>query len=140
MKRLLTFEFGTLKLYENYILAQINEGVTIPVEASRILVKIADEHYKGEPFAYISDRKFSYSVDPAIYIETSKIKNLVGFAIVSNIRSAISNAKIESLFSEKYYETFEIISEAKTWANYTVKQHKKKKLSKKVNLIHTKRI
>ena len=132
MKRLLTYEFGTLKLYENYVLSEINEGVTIPADASFILAKIAIEHYKGEPFAYISNRKNSYSVDPAVYIEASKIKNLVGFGIVTNIPIAKNISQIERMFSRKHYETFEIISEAKTWANQIVKHRKKAKLNRTV--------
>ncbi|WP_299779827.1 hypothetical protein [uncultured Formosa sp.] len=130
MKRLLTYEFGSLKLYENYVLAEMNEGVTITTKDNAILVNIAKEYYKGKPFAYISNRRHSYSVDPSVYLEASKIENLIGFAIVTNRPTALNNTKVERMFSKKTYITFEIISEAKLWANSIVKQ-KKKSLQKK---------
>ncbi|QDO94004.1 hypothetical protein FNB79_08410 [Formosa sediminum] len=130
MKRLLTYEFGTIKLYENYVLAQINEGVTVTVEASMILRDIAENHYKDRFFAYISHRKYSYSVNPAVYIEASKINNLVAFAIVSHIPLALHNTQIESRFSKKAYMSFEIISEAKIWATKLVKEQSKIALKK----------
>ncbi|MBP1839672.1 hypothetical protein [Formosa algae] len=127
MKRLLTYDFGSLKLYGNYVLAEINEGATITVKDNAILVNVAENYYEGRPFAYISYRKYSYAVDPAVYIEASKIENLIGFAIVTNIPTAINNTKIERLFSKKLHKTFEVISEAKIWANFIVKKYKKAK-------------
>ena len=130
MKRLLTYEFGSIKLYDNYVLAEIHEGITVPKEAGEILRHIADNHYKGRLFAYISHRKYSYSVDPAAIAEASKIKNLIAFAIVTNIPSALQNTRIESMFTQKTYQAFEVISEAKLWANKKVKEHTKKAQNK----------
>ncbi|CDF80141.1 conserved hypothetical protein [Formosa agariphila KMM 3901] len=124
MKRLLTYPFGTLKLFDNYVLAQVNEGASITIDTNNILKDIATNYYKGQPFVYISYRKYSYSVDPAVYLEASKIKNLIGFAIVTDIPMALSNTRIERMFVKKIFETFEIISEAKIWANNLVKQRK----------------
>ena len=126
MKRLLTYEYGSIKLYDNYVLAEMHEGITVPKEAGEILRNIAENHYKGRLFAYISHRKYSYSVDPAAITEASKIKNLIAFAIVTNIPSALQNTRIESMFTEKTYQAFEVISEAKLWANKKVKEHTKK--------------
>ncbi|WP_159021276.1 hypothetical protein [Formosa sp. L2A11] len=125
MKRLLTYDFGSVKLYDNYVLSQINEGAMITIKDCEILAKIAKEHYKGLPFAYVSIRDSSYSVDPVVYLEASKIENLVGFAIVTHIPTALNNTKIECMFSKKIFTTFQIIYEAKVWANSIVKQSKK---------------
>ncbi|WP_434036602.1 hypothetical protein [Formosa sp. 4Alg 33] len=126
MKRLLTFDFGSLKLYDNYVLAQINEGATVSTDASKVLLDIAENFYTDRFFAYISYRKHSYAIEPGALIEASKIKNLVAFAIVSNIPNALNNTKIESMFTNKAYESFEVISEAKLWATNTVLEHTKK--------------
>ncbi|WP_066220586.1 hypothetical protein [Formosa haliotis] len=134
MKRLITNEFGTLKLYEKYVFAQMNEGITITKDLNNILLQIANTYYKDSPFVYITNRKNSYSVDPAIYLETSKIKNLIGFAIVSNIPLALSNVKIERMFLDKPCETFDVISDAKQWANTLVKQHHKLKDGKPIKM------
>lgn len=123
MRRLLIYEFGSLKLYDNYVLVQIYEGITVPIEASQILFDIAKNHYKGRPFVYISDRKHSYSVNPAAFTEASKIENLIAFAIVTNIPFALKNTRVESRFTKKIYMSFNIISEAKLWANNIVKEH-----------------
>ncbi|MFB9054734.1 STAS/SEC14 domain-containing protein [Formosa undariae] len=129
MKRLLTYDFGSLKLYDNYVLAQINEGATLSKDAGKILRDIAEEHYKGHFFAYISYRKHSYALDPSAITEASKIKNLVAFAVVSNIPNALNNTKIESQFTEKIYKSFEVISEAKLWATNIVIEHTKNALN-----------
>lgn len=100
----LKFDFCNMNIYDNYMVVVMNEGVTINPSHNKILLNIVDTYFNNKNFVYITHRINSYSVDPAIYFETSKIKNLVGFAVVSKDYKAKSNAEIEKLFFNKPFE------------------------------------
>ena len=109
-------DFCDVYIYDNYMVVTVNTGVNITIEHNSILTEIADSYYKNKAFVYITHRINSYSVDPAIYKETSKISNLVGFCVVSKNFMAKSTAQIEKLFLNKPFEIFDTLPEAITWA------------------------
>ena len=49
------------------------------------------------------------------YIETSKIDNLVAFAVVTNEPLAMSNTEVEKLFLKKPVEVFDTVEQAAIW-------------------------
>lgn len=110
-----THEFGVLEIYENYVKAIMFEGVTVKPKHNKVLQKIADTYFKDKNFAYISHRINSYSVNPRVYIETSKISNLKALAFVSKDPLHLSNLEIEKLFSNKPFASFKEIKEAIQW-------------------------
>ena len=116
----LKFDFCDMFIYDNYTVVVMNEGVNITPEHNDILINVVDTYFKGKKFVYISHRLNSYSVDPSIYFETSKIKNLAGFAVVSNDYKAKSNAEIEKLFLDKPFEIFNTLEEAIEWVKFLV--------------------
>lgn len=113
----ITFPFGKVDVYDNYLISVMNEGETVTPEHNHELAKLSRSVYKDRPFGYITHRKNSYSVDPKTYFETSKIENLVAFAVVTNERLAISNTEVEKLFLKKPVEVFETLEQAETWVN-----------------------
>ena len=46
------FDFGTLYLHDDYLIAIMNEGVHIIPEMNAILVEIANTYYKERAFVY----------------------------------------------------------------------------------------
>jgi hypothetical protein len=94
----------------------MKEGIDITPDYNAILVEITDTYFSEKPFVYITHRINSYSVDPKIYYRTEKIKNLVGFAVVSSNYQAKTNAKIEQMFFSKPFKIFDSLEEAITWA------------------------
>ena len=116
----LKFDFCNMNIYDNYMVVVMNEGVTITPAHNKILLNIVDTYFNNKNFVYITHRINSYSVDPAIYFETSKIKNLVGFAVVSKDYKAKSNAEIEKLFFNKPFEVFNTLDEAVAWADLVI--------------------
>lgn len=116
MEDLLKFDFCTMHIYSTYMVVIMNEGVTIKPGHNQILLNVVDTYYKNKSFIYITHRINSYAVDPAIYLETSKIKNLAGFAVVSKDYKAKSNAEIEKLFLNKPFEIFNTLEDAISWA------------------------
>ena len=120
MKKELIYKFGTITLYDHYSVTVINEGEHISSEQYQTLVDIAKEHYNNTPFVYITYRKYSYSVDPSIYLEVSKIKNLKGFAVIPEAYVSKGNATVERMFLDKPFEIFETLEEAIDWASSLV--------------------
>ena len=51
-----------------------------------------------------------------------KIENLKGFAVVSNVYKAKSNAEVEKMFFNKPFCIFSELNEAVAWANELVNQ------------------
>jgi len=111
----ITYPFGDVVLHDNYLVSVINEGETVTKDHNEELVKLSITQYNERPFGYITHRKYSYSVDPHTYIETSKIDNLVAFAIVSNEHISIANAEVEKLFLKKPVQVFNTIEQAEIW-------------------------
>ncbi len=116
MAKTLTYSFCTMTLYDGFLVVVINEGEHLIPSQNKILVDIAKTHYNGKPFVYITHRKHSYSVDPSIYLKTSKIDNLCGFAVVAEVPVSMANAQIEKLFLNKPFEIFTVIDDAIIWA------------------------
>ncbi|WP_299365601.1 hypothetical protein [Winogradskyella sp.] len=121
MKETLTFDFCDMTIYDNYLVAVMKEGMNITPEYNDILVEITNTYYSKQAFVYIAHRIHSYSVDPKIYFETSKIDNLKGFAVVSNNYKAKVNAQIEQMFYSKPFEIFTNLDEAISWAKELTK-------------------
>lgn len=111
------FYFGEVFLSDNYLVAVMKEGITVTPMIHGELVALAERVYMGRPFGYITHRINSYSVDPKVYIETSKIENLVGFAVVTNKPISLSNTEIEKLFLDKPVAVFKSLDEAVDWVN-----------------------
>lgn len=131
MTDVLKYDFGTMHIYDSYMVVEINEGVHLTPDHNQVLLNIADTYYRNKPFVYLTNRVNSYSVDPAIYKETSKIENLVGFAVISSDFKKKSNAQIEKLFFNKTFMIFDQLNEAINWAKeITISGEQNKSLSK----------
>ncbi|MCK8482067.1 hypothetical protein [Psychroserpens algicola] len=117
----LTLNFCVIHIYDSYMVVTVNTGVNITSEHNEILKNVANTYFKNNPFVYITHRINSYSVDPAVYNETSKINNLVGFCVVSKNYMAKSAAQIEKLFLNKPFEIFDTLDEAIEWARSVIK-------------------
>ncbi|WP_378187471.1 hypothetical protein ACE939_03915 [Aquimarina sp. W85] len=108
-------DFCSLELYDDYMKVVVYEGVCITLELNNILTEIATQFFKQKPFLYITHRIHSYAVDPTVYFETSQIKNLVAFIIVSNQDIYKKQFKIERTFFKKEFKYFETLEKALAW-------------------------
>lgn len=120
MRTSLKYDFCEIEVYDNYIIAVMFEGINLTPDKNDILLGIATKYFKNSNFGYISNRIHSYSVDPSIYIETSKIENLVSFAVVSSKQINLSNSQIEKLFFKKPFKHFYFLQEAINWTDEVV--------------------
>ncbi|MGJ8549908.1 hypothetical protein [Winogradskyella wichelsiae] len=121
MSQSLKFDFCNITVFDNYIIVNIKEGINVTPDRNNTLIDITETYYLNKPFVYISNRINSYSVDPKVYLKTSKIKNLEGLAIVSSNYQAKVNAEIEKMFFKKPFEIFSELEEAIVWADKITK-------------------
>lgn len=112
---------GSIKIYEDYIIAQLNEGITLNLESAQEFMLIAKKHFSSKPFTYITVRKNSYAVDPMLYLRAIKIRNLKAIAIVSNKPMDVENIKIEKHFFNKPMDLFKTLPEAISWGKIHTK-------------------
>jgi hypothetical protein len=115
LKATQTHEFGVLEIHDSYVKAIMFEGITVKPIHNKVLIAIAQKYFPNKKFGYITHRLNSYSVDPRVYIDTSKIKNLVAFAVVSKDPMNLSNTEVEKLFLKKPFRAFKKMEEAITW-------------------------
>lgn len=109
--------FCKIRFYNNYAICNVNEGETICIEKCDKQTKAILDYFQSKPFVYITHRINSYAVDPTIYKETSNVKSLAGFAVVSASTIALQAAQVEKLFLKKPFEVFNDLQHAVNWAN-----------------------
>jgi len=124
MRKRLQYEFGTVDIFDTYLLAVMKEGVTVKPEYNNELITISETYFPNQPFGYITYRKNSYAVNPQIYAETSKIKNLAAFAIVTDSEITIKNVALEKTFLKKPMEAFRSLDAAKIWVTERIQEMK----------------
>ncbi|MFP2994403.1 hypothetical protein ABN763_00765 [Spongiivirga sp. MCCC 1A20706] len=112
----LELDFCKVAIYKSYVIVNINEGFTTQPNQIDIFKNLVNAYYGTNPFVYISHRVNSYSVNPAVYNETSKVENLRGYAIVDEKSTMYNSAQVEKLFYNKAFESFDNLEEAKKWA------------------------
>ena len=116
-------EYSEVFVFDDYIINQMREGSTITKQKNSKLKKLIDTHFQDKPVVCISNRIFSYSVDPMTYIETSKIQNLLAIAIVTDNKLNQKNAVYESEFYTNPFKVFDNVSDAIIWARQIIVEH-----------------
>ncbi len=112
------YSFGTLEIGCHVIVGKLNEGLDAQLDVAVKIIEIARKRFNGEPWAYISNRVNSYSVQPIAYKKAAKIKhNMVAFAVVTNTPSSLVSARFEEKFatSEYKFDCFETVQDAVSW-------------------------
>lgn len=124
-KRVIVREYkldvGSVQVYENYMVANFDEGATITLERAYQIIGISEIHFRGKDFGYISLRQNSYAIDPTIYTYIRQLENLKAFAIVSVKEIDMHNFKIEKLFYKKQMKFFIEFDNALAWVKRRVK-------------------
>ncbi len=126
MRAAIKYDFCDFSIFDNFIIAVMQEGVTVLPKHNNVLIELAEKYFKDRPFAYITNRINSYSVDPKVFKETSKIKNLIAFAVVSQSDVRIANASFERQFLSKPHKSFTKLIDAINWCEQLVEESKNK--------------
>lgn len=125
MRAAVKYDFCDFSIFDNFLIAVMKEGITVLPEHNEVLIELANKYFKNRPFAYITNRIHSYSVDPNIFKGTSKIENLVAFAVVSQQELSIANASFEKVFLKKPHKSFTKLIDAIAWCEEKVAEASK---------------
>jgi len=119
MSRILyhNLDYGELFIFENYVIAQINEGVILKPENNNEMRDIILNHFTDKKWVYISNRTMEYTVNPITYLETSKIDNLIGVCIITTSLIGKKTALFESKFYAKRFMVASTVLEAIEWSS-----------------------
>ena len=123
MKKRLQLNFGIVKIYPNNILvSELNEGILLDVESNRKLLQIGAEEFQGEAYGYISNRIYSYAVDPMVYKESAEYSALKAIAVVSPREIGRRSAQVERSFykDRNSFEIFSSFEDAKAWVTQSL--------------------
>lgn len=116
-------EFGQVRIFQNILIAELNEGVLFNANNNSELLKIGNEVFKNRPYGYISLRKNSYAVDPLVYREAALAENLKAIAVVSENELIKLNAhSVERQFYKDSgsFEVFDSLEEAINWIQFKI--------------------
>lgn len=117
------FYFCHVEIYNDYLKVIMKEGVTVSPEYNDVLLQIVELHFKNKAFVYVTHRINSYAINPTIYLETVKIKNLVGFTVVSDNPRQKMQTKVEKIFFEKEFQQFDTMEAALEWKDMIIKKY-----------------
>ncbi|WP_298538559.1 hypothetical protein [uncultured Aquimarina sp.] len=109
--------FAKVEIQEDFLKNTIAEGFLVTPEHNKLLLEFVKKYFNNKPFVYISNRVNSYSVDPTIYHETTKIDNLIGLAVVSKNHRQQRLTELESKFFQKRIKYFTNMNKALEWKN-----------------------
>jgi hypothetical protein len=113
-------ETGIVQVFDNYMVAIFEEGVTMTLERAFQIIGISEIHFRDKDFGYISLRKNSYAIDPTVYNYLREMENLKAFAIVSIKEIDMHNFKIEKMFYKKPMKFFIEYDNALAWVKKRV--------------------
>lgn len=113
-------ETGVVQVFDNYMVAIFEEGVTMTLERAFQIIGISEIHFREKEFGYISLRKNSYAIDPTVYNYLREMENLKAFAIVSVKEIDMHNFKIEKMFYKKPMKFFIEFDNALKWVKRRV--------------------
>ena len=120
--RTLDLEFTSLEFFPEYVVSTIKEDTVFEEEHVNKLIEICTSHFKENSFVYLANRKFSYNVNPLIYLKLSEVNTLKGIAIYSERGSSLKTANFEKHFSPVPVELFNNLDEAKSWSRGLIKE------------------
>ncbi len=118
--------FALIDLYEDYLVATINEGVVLDLPQFEKLHGIFESHYYQRPFGYISNRKYDYTVNPTGYrLAKVQVNNLVGLATLCYSEACKENVTFEAQFFDFPHDVFFSMEECVEFVTEQVAKRKK---------------
>lgn len=111
-------DFGTFWFYPNLVVGEVRGGMRVNANHALHLMTIAAEYYPPEtPVVYLSDRKYSYSIDPTLHLEIQEFfPNLIGYGVVVYNDLNARVAELEQRFLPCPTGIFRSMDAATAWA------------------------
>jgi len=115
--KILTLNFATLHIYENYLVSTINEGAIFDAPQFEQLQEIFAIYFSTKPFGYIANRVNDYTVNPVCYTNSNEIDGLVGMAVLCHNQKNYQTAIFTQPFFKRPLQAFFSIEECENWIN-----------------------
>jgi hypothetical protein len=113
-------------IFDDFLIKQVREGELVDQEKVDEFKLILKTHFDGKNMAYISNRVFSYSVNPLVYKQAEKIPNLVAIAVIPANKKIHASATFENQFYDRPFGIFENLSDAIQWVHTIIEKENKK--------------
>jgi len=126
MHKIIRLPFCSLEIRNRIVIATIDADVHLTSELSEEMVLAVFNAIGDKPTVYLTNRINSYSVDPTLYTNISKVENIIGFGVISQLENKPNQTSIEKLFYKKNFQLFNNLEAAVVWANKTLETHKSK--------------
>lgn len=123
-QKVLELEFTVLEFFPDHVISKPREGEVLEGKQVADLMEICSDYYKNKDFVYLSYRVNEYNVNPTVYLDLEKTKNLKGIAVVSSKSSSLNMARFEKKFCKLPYEIFTDLKAARVWVQELLKNKK----------------
>ncbi len=100
---------------KSHAILVMHDGSAITLETAKEITKHLEEYYKGNNFIFITHRKYPHEIDLNVY-KGKILKNMIGFAIVSENPEEIKRAMQEQPLWNEAFTFFKCLDEAEGWA------------------------
>ncbi len=104
-----------LILKESHAILTMQEGTSVTVENAAEITDHLENHYNGQKFIFISDRKYDHEIDLNVY-KGKILKNMIGYAIVSDKPEEVKRAYVEQPLWDEAFTFFKKLEDAEDWA------------------------
>ncbi|MDH7444409.1 hypothetical protein [Aquimarina sp. 2201CG14-23] len=112
-------EIGSFYFYKNFVVSEMNEGISLSFDKAAKLFHLAKEYYGNNiPFVYISNRKNSYSFEPTSHFKSAKMfPNIKGYGVITYNHINDKIASLEQSFLNIPTKIFDSIEDAILWVD-----------------------
>lgn len=112
-------EIGSFKFYRNLIIGNIYRGTKVTLDQALPLLAIWPLYYsEDQPMVYLSDRQYSYSIDPTMHLEIQKLfPFMLGYGVIVYNEINHRVAQLEQQFLQCPTGIFQDLEAAINWAS-----------------------
>ncbi|KAB1067609.1 hypothetical protein F6U93_10005 [Tamlana haliotis] len=118
-----TTDLGLLYFFDNYVIAEFNEGVKVNFISFEPCHRLIKKAFGEQDFGFISNRVNSYSIDiTEAYLFNKAFPNAKTYATVTYNLSSKKVTEIENHFFKFNKQDFNSLAEAITWVRQTLEK------------------
>ncbi len=112
-----SLSMGELYFFENYVIAEFNEGVLISYESVYEVVMLIKEYFGDDKsFGFVSNRIHSYSTVPTDSAKWKQVlPNLAAYGVVIYDHRGMVNVQFEKKFCKSNHNAFQNLEKAVNW-------------------------
>lgn len=116
LKKILETEIGKLYFYENILVFEGKEGITLSYNTGFSVLLKSLKILNTQPWVYIGHRINSYATKPIDFKYLNDIHTLKAVGTVNYSELGVLNSELESKFCTKPFQVFTDLEEAMIWA------------------------